>query len=53
MGIFSKLFKKEIKTPYYKGSKKDFNKYISGYARNLVQNITKKHKKEVTPIIKN
>ena len=47
MGIFDKLFKKEMKTPYYKGSKKDFNKYISGYARNLVQNITKKYKKEV------
>jgi len=47
MGVFDKLFKKEMKSPYYKGSKKNFNKYFSGYARNLVQNITKKYKKEV------
>tara|TARA_B100000787_G_scaffold152503_1_gene126165 strand:+ start:260 stop:1087 length:828 start_codon:yes stop_codon:yes gene_type:complete len=41
------IFKKELKTPYYKGSKKDFNKYFSGYGRNLVQRITKSHKTKI------
>ena len=41
------IFKKELKTPYYKGSKKDFNKYFSGYGRNLVQSITKSHKTKI------
>ena len=45
-----RLFSKRIEntnSPLYKGNKKDFNKYFSGYARNLVQSITKKYKKEI------
>jgi hypothetical protein len=29
------------------GTIKEFNKYIGGYSRNTVQNITRKHKKEI------
>ncbi|MGO4819704.1 hypothetical protein [Flavobacterium sp. W22_SRS_FP1] len=33
--------------PLFIGSKKEFNKYFSGYGRNLVQTITKSHKKSI------
>ena len=45
-----RLFSKRVEntsSPVYKGNQKDFNKYFSGYARNLVQSITKKYKKEI------
>jgi hypothetical protein len=35
---------KDDKSPIYKGSEKDFNKYFSGYCRNLVQKLTKPYK---------
>ena len=37
----------KINVPLFIGSKEDFNKYLSGYGRNLVQKITKKHKKNI------
>lgn len=38
---------KTANSPLFIGSKKEFNKYFSGYGRNLVQSITKKHKKAI------
>ena len=35
----------DLGTPYFVGSKKDFNRFLSGYSRNLVQRITRKYKK--------
>ena len=32
---------------YFKGSEKDFNNFFGGYSRNLVQSITRKHKKSL------
>ena len=37
----------DLGTPYFAGSKKDFNRFLSGYSRNLVQRITRKYKKEI------
>ncbi|MGU9957359.1 MAG: hypothetical protein ACNYPI_06935 [Arenicellales bacterium WSBS_2016_MAG_OTU3] len=36
-----------IKGPIYKGAEEYFNKYLSGFSRNRVQQITKKYKLEV------
>lgn len=33
--------------PFFIGSKKEFNEYFGGYCRNLVQSITKSHKKTI------
>ena len=38
---------KDGKNPIYKGSEKDFNKYFSGYCRNLVQKLTKPYKVKI------
>jgi protein-arginine kinase activator protein McsA len=38
---------KDDKQPIYKGSEKDFNKYFSGYCRNLVQKLTKHYKVKI------
>ncbi|HAQ69981.1 MAG TPA: hypothetical protein DCR48_03300 [Flavobacteriales bacterium] len=34
-------------TPRFIGTKEDFNKYLSGYCRNLVQKITKAYKLQI------
>ena len=39
--------RKDDKKPIYKGSEKDFNKYFSGYCRNLVQKLTKSYKLKI------
>ena len=36
-----------MSNPYFKGSEKDFIIFFGGYSRNLVQSITRKHKKEI------
>jgi hypothetical protein len=39
--------KKTIENPFFTGTEQEFKRYIGGFLRNLVQQITKKYKKEV------
>ena len=39
--------KKSLSKPYFEGSKDEFNRFLSGYSRNLVQRITRKYKAEI------
>jgi hypothetical protein len=36
-----------MSNPYFEGTEKDFHNFFGGYSRNLVQSITRKHKKEI------
>jgi hypothetical protein len=46
MSVFSNRFKKETSSRF-KGTKEDFNKYLGGFCRNLVQKITKPYKASI------
>ena len=42
-----RIFKKRINYPSFTGSKEDFNKFLSGFSRNLVQRISKSYKNKI------
>lgn len=42
-----RFFKKQINNPKFSGSKDDFNKFLSGFSRNLVQRISKSYKNKI------
>jgi len=41
------IFKKQNDNPTYTGTKEDFNKFLSGFSRNLVQRISKSYKRKI------